>query len=72
MFCNTPVGGTTLGELEILPSYGGTLFVKLSDSDAVRRIPREFQEKLRDNFILATILDVKAKAGDTPTGVCET
>jgi PhoH-like ATPase len=46
---------------------GGTLFVKLSDSDAVRRIPREFQEKLRDNFILATILDVKAKAGDTPT-----
>jgi PhoH-like ATPase len=46
---------------------GGTLFVKLSDGDAVKRIPREFQEKLRDNFILAAILDVKEKAGITPT-----
>jgi PhoH-like ATPase len=46
---------------------GGTLFVKLSDTESVRRIPREFQEKLRDNFILAAILDVKEKAGTIPT-----
>jgi PhoH-like ATPase len=46
---------------------GGTLFVKLGDSDAVRRIPREFQEKQRDSFILAAILDVKEKSGVMPT-----
>ncbi len=46
---------------------GGTLFVKLSDSEAVRRIPRELQEKQRDNFILAAILDVKENAGAIPT-----
>jgi PhoH-like ATPase len=48
-------------------SSGGTLFVKLSDSDAVKRIPREFQEKQRDIFILAALLDVKEKAGNVPT-----
>jgi len=46
---------------------GGTLFVKLSTDDAARRIPREFQEKPRDNFILAITLDVKEKARDIPT-----
>jgi PhoH-like ATPase len=46
---------------------GGTLFVKLSDSEAVHRIPREFQEKPRDNFILAITLAVKEKAGTVPT-----
>jgi PhoH-like ATPase len=46
---------------------GGTLFVKLSDSEAVHRIPREFQEKPRDNFILAITLAVKEKAGAVPT-----
>jgi PhoH-like ATPase len=46
---------------------GGTLFVKLTDGDAVRRIPREFQEKLRDSLILAITLDVKQKAGAIPT-----
>jgi PhoH-like ATPase len=46
---------------------GGTLFVKLTDGDAMKRIPREFQEKQRDNFILAAILDVKAKAEAIPT-----
>jgi PhoH-like ATPase len=46
---------------------GGTLFVKLSPDDAARRIPREFQEKPRDNFILAIILDIKEKSGDIPT-----
>jgi PhoH-like ATPase len=48
-------------------SCGGTLFVKLSDGDAARRIPREFQEKQRDSYILAAILDVKEKAGKVPT-----
>ncbi len=46
---------------------GGTLFVSLSDAEAVRRIPREFQEKPRDNFILAITLAVKEKAGAIPT-----
>jgi PhoH-like ATPase len=46
---------------------GGTLFVSLSDAEAVRRIPREFQEKPRDNFILAITLAVKEKAGALPT-----
>jgi PhoH-like ATPase len=46
---------------------GGTLFVTLSDAEAVRRIPREFQEKARDNFILATTLAVKERAGNIPT-----
>jgi PhoH-like ATPase len=46
---------------------GGTLFVKLSDGDALRRIPREFQEKQRDSLILAITLDVKEKAGAVPT-----
>jgi len=46
---------------------GGKLYVKLSDSDSVKRIPREFQEKQRDIFILAAILDVKEKAGNIPT-----
>ena len=46
---------------------GGTLFVTLSDAEAVRRIPREFQEKPRDNFILAITLAVKERAGATPT-----
>lgn len=46
---------------------GGTLFVTLSDAEAVHRIPREFQEKPRDNFILAITLAVKERAGATPT-----
>ncbi len=46
---------------------GGTLAVALSDADAVRRIPREFQEKARDNYILAIALAVKEKAGSIPT-----
>jgi PhoH-like ATPase len=46
---------------------GGTLFVKLNDGEAARRIPREFQEKARDNFILAITLDIKEKAGIIPT-----
>jgi PhoH-like ATPase len=46
---------------------GGTLFVTLSDAEAVRRIPREFQEKPRDNSILAITLAVKERAGATPT-----
>ncbi|HUI90685.1 MAG TPA: PhoH family protein [Chitinivibrionales bacterium] len=46
---------------------GGTLFVKLSVGDAVRRIPHEFQEKPRDSMILAILFDVKEKAGAMPT-----
>jgi PhoH-like ATPase len=46
---------------------GGTLYVKLNDGEGARRVPREFQDKQRDNFILSIALDVKEKAGGVPT-----
>jgi PhoH-like ATPase len=45
---------------------GGKIFVKLGDS-SLKRIPREFHEKSRDNLILSIILDVKDNSNGIPT-----
>jgi len=46
---------------------GGKIFVKLNDDSTLRRIPRDMQTNARDNLLLAIALDVKQKAGGTPT-----
>jgi len=46
---------------------GGILSVKLDVDPEFKRIPRELQANARDNLILAIALDIKDKAGSTPT-----
>ncbi|HEX7511375.1 MAG TPA: PIN domain-containing protein, partial [Chitinivibrionales bacterium] len=57
-------GSLTLG---VALDNGGKIFVKLNDDSTLRRIPRDMQTNARDNLLLAIALDVKQKAGGTPT-----
>lgn len=46
---------------------GGRLFVKMSTGTMMRRLPEELRVRSRDNMILAIALEVREKAGDTPS-----